>query len=209
MNRRSLRIFIDSIFPPTPHERVLRDYNVDRFSQHLHPLPVGNIITLSQYHIPAIQAAVTACKFERNRRAATLLASLLAGWLIDNSVRGATILIPIPLSTKREKERGFNQVVRVLTHIPTSTSVSIAKNVLIRSLNTQRQTSLGRNDRLKNITGAFAMHPQWSHHDWSHVMRVIICDDVTTTGTTLHEAEAVLRSHLPAHITIICLAFAH
>lgn len=209
MYRRQLRIVIDIVFPPTEHGKLLRDYNQERFTELLYPQPVGQNIALAKYSMPVIQAAIAACKFERNHYAAVLLAHILERWLQSNQTSGNTLLIPIPLSLQRQKERGFNQVTRVLSYLPRTKQSKIEKRLLIRTVDTDRQTSLGRALRLTNISGAFTITPNTLTYDWTGISRVIICDDVVTTGTTLAVARETLAPHLPPHVELVTLAWAH
>lgn len=207
--RRLLRIIVDALFPQTIHGTLLASVTPEQFSRHYSPLPVHGIITLSRYQTPVIQAAVAACKFENNIRAAKLLAALPNQWITERPVPGTTILVPIPLSRERQKERGFNQVERVLTGMPKHTSLLIKRNWLIRTINTDRQTSLDRTKRLRNMSGAFAPNPSLANVAWSNISRVIICDDVLTTGATLTAAKAALLPHIPEHVSVVCLTWAH
>lgn len=209
MDRRQLRIVLDIVFPPTTHGRLLRDYSPDRFAQHLKPQPVGTVIALAKYSVPVVQAAVAACKFEQSRYAAVLMSKLFLTWLKLNQVPGITLLIAIPLSTQRQKERGFNQITRVLEYLPHMKNMNIKSQLLVRIVDTVRQTSLGRRERLTNTIGAFTAIQTITHYDWTNVTRVILCDDVVTTGATLEAARAVLAPHLPAHIELLLVAWTH
>ena len=204
-----LRIILDVLFPPSDHERLLRSVTPERFVTQYHLCVSRNTIALAVYSSRTIQAAVAACKFEKNLHAAQLLASLLTHFLSTHTVQGQTILIPIPLSDGREQERGFNQVTRVLESGVSRPHHSIKKNWLIRPVDTTRQTSLGRQARLKNMKGAFATTSYVTQSDWSTINRIIICDDVMTTGATLEAARTTLQKVIPNHVKIICLAWAH
>lgn len=209
MFRRTLRIVLDSIFPPTVHGVILRDYTRERFAGHLKPVPIHECIALANYFSPAVQSAVAACKFEKSLHAATLLSVLLEAWLKANPIDGVTLLIPIPLSSEREKERGFNQVTRVLEYLPSIPSIKIERRLLRRLVHTSRQTSLGRYERLKNVKDAFIIDSLIAEYDWSKITRVIICDDVTTTGATLEAARVKIAPLLPLHINLQLIAWAH
>ena len=209
MSRVYLRIILDALFPPTAHERLLRTVTAEQFVTLYLPTAHYNCIALAPYSSRRIQAAVAACKFEKNHHAATLLAALFAYWLETHTLVGTTILIPIPLSHARERERGFNQVTRVLEHLPCHEHIEIAKHWLIRPQDTARQTSLGRQARLKNMNDAFVMTPRLTTVDWTPISRIIICDDVMTTGSTLGAARAALEKVVPKHVQILCLAWAH
>jgi competence protein ComFC len=205
-----LRIILDTLFPPTAHERRLRHCTADSFSHLLRPTAVGTHTALAHYDNEIIKAAVAACKFENNTKAAKLLSLLIEKWLHTNTTTGTTILIPIPLSSARIKERGFNQVERVVSHIPPATECIVAPKLLSRIRDTARQTSLGRAERLQNMKEVFTVNVhQLELIDWSAVSRVIVCDDVLTTGATLSAAKAALAPHLPTNVTLATLAWAH
>lgn len=209
MVQRYLRIVLDTLFPPTNHERLLRTVSLEKFRLHYCPAVHNTTITLATYNSRTVQAAVAACKFEKNHYAAKLLATLLTHWLDTHTVLGTTILIPIPLSETREHERGFNQVTRVIEKMKPRADMVIKTNWLIRTVDTIRQTSLGRSARLQNIQGAFEVTQKVHQADWRTITRIIICDDVMTTGATLEVARAALQQAVPKHVEILCLAWAH
>lgn len=209
MLRQLLEKIVDVIFPPSDHELRLRRMSPEIFIQHYHPLRINGLIACAPYHNQAIQAAVAACKFEHNKHAALLLAALIKRWLETHPSEGETILLPTPLSNARERERGFNQVTRVLELIPPSSNVRLVTTWLAREVDTIRQTSLGRTERLTNMKEAFSPTRALKETTWTGISRIIICDDVLTTGATLHAARATLAKEVPASVKIECVAWAH
>lgn len=205
----TLRIILDTIFPPTVHERRLREWTPQKFSEHLYPTLVAPHLSLSHYETPSVQAAIAACKFENNMHAAKLLAALFQTWLLQNPSPGITVLIPLPLSTTRKKERGFNQVERVLQYLSHDTHLKTEVGWLLRVQHTVRQTSLNRSERLQNMPGAFRVSHRTLPQNWDTISRVIICDDVLTTGATLNAARISLSPHLPPSVELVTLAWAH
>lgn len=198
---------LDYIFPPTAHELVLRTYSKDTFISLLQPGIITNIHYLSSYHTPAIQAAIAATKFEHSYLAAKLLQHLVEKWLHTLPPK-PTILIPIPLSAKRERKRGYNQVTRVIAPIRDLPYPSLVLPLLTRTRDTTAQTSLKRKDRLTNMQSAFTVQTRYLKSIGVDT-RIIICDDVITTGATLAAARAALVSHLSPTTEIICVAWAH
>lgn len=107
------------------------------------------------------------------------------------------LVVPIPLTATRLGERGYNQaweLVKALHALwrrrtPTLPFETLA-TALVRLGETPDQHSLGREARLRNLRGAFAAHPSHAHRlPGRHVLLV---DDVTTTGATLHTAAQAL-----------------
>lgn len=107
------------------------------------------------------------------------------------------LVVPIPLTATRLGERGYNQsweLVKALQRLcrrqGPALSFDALATALVRLGETPDQHSLGREARLRNLRGAFAAHPAHAHRlPGKHVVMV---DDVTTTGATLHTAAQAL-----------------
>lgn len=192
--------FFDTLFPPLAATRLLRGETDERFIRHFSPHRYLDTIALAEYDNPVIKAAITSNKFHDYEPAATLLATLLTHWHGTQPVAD-TLFVPIPLSSKRERSRGYNQVTRVITASKTLPT----KNLLSRTKDTKPQTSLHRTERFSNMHDAFsATLPKKFTYT-----RVVLVDDVVTTGATLHAAEAALRAVLPPECEVLCVALAH
>ena len=202
------QILLDFIFPPTNHELVLRTVSPQRFLLFYDLKQKDSIEFLTSYHIPSVQAAIAACKFEHSYHAAQLLGTLIETHLKTLPSK-KTLIIPIPLSTTRERERGFNQVARALCYVgELPYPFFVATNILSRTHNTVAQTSLSRTARLKNMHRAFICKPQ--HREaLNEYERIILCDDVYTTGSTLTAAKAALTPYLSTSTELCVLAWAH
>lgn len=109
------------------------------------------------------------------------------------------ICLPVPLHTSRFAERGYNQALCItesfLKYITSSfkdVSITINSNLLRKEKLTKKQALVAdRNERLKNINGAFCISKKFLPRDVSKVIFIII-DDITTTGGTLSEIKNVL-----------------
>jgi len=197
-----LRLILDTIFPPHGCLKRLRAETVEDFGHYLAVQIHAQTTVLSDYNQPAIKAAITANKFHDHQKASELLGILVNDWYINLPTK-PTLFVPIPLSKERERKRGYNQVTRILKKVKAPINIG---RLLIRTKHTAPQTSLPRAERLKNIIGAFSYAP---HPDLAKCGRVVIVDDVVTTGATLVAARKTLTPHLPENCEVICLALAH
>jgi ComF family protein len=202
-----MRYILDVLFPPSHHERLLRTVGIDDFLKLRQDHFFRGTSALLPYHEPKVQAAVASLKFEHRTASAQLLAAVFSQWLSEQTPL-PTYLVPIPLHPKRERERGYNQVAEVVQKITPPPYPCHVLPLLIRSKYTVRQTSLERHKRIRNLDGAFSVR--------THLLctiatpaRIIICDDVSTTGSTLLAAKNSLKPFLPDTAEIICVAWAH
>ncbi len=123
-----------------------------------------------------------------------------APW-VEPALDAADMLLPMPLSRQRLQERGFNQAL-LLAHAlaPDKTHA----NVLLRVRDTPAQSSLSRAARLTNVQHAFAVDPLRQSDIAGK--RLVLVDDVMTSGASLAAAAACLRQAGAAHITALVFA---
>jgi len=107
------------------------------------------------------------------------------------------LILPLPLSKKRERERGYNQSLLILWGY---LGFRLPQNLLTRVLHTKPQTELAYKERLKNPKGAF-----WASQEVSG-KRVLLLDDVMTTGATLREAAHTLKKQGAREVHLLVLA---
>ncbi|KND48299.1 MAG: comF family protein [Parcubacteria bacterium C7867-002] len=108
------------------------------------------------------------------------------------------ILIPIPITAKRRRERGFNQcelLLKEVERLDIHKNFIIRNDVLIRTHHNERQTLKDREHRLKDARGIFSVHEKVLADIISTNTSplFIVIDDVITTGSTMTEAMATLK----------------
>ena len=137
-----------------------------------------------------IKGAILAFKKERCGNSYYAFACGIAAAVGKSPFAGnIDIIVPIPSSKKSMKERGYNQTeliakeLRFLLGIPYS-------NILVKTKDTKVQKRLGMRERVENVIGAFAVDPKASDIAGT---RLLVIDDVCTTGSTLSEAARVLK----------------
>ena len=102
----------------------------------------------------------------------------------------SVVIIPIPLSPKRLRQRGYNQSELIGHFLSDRLSVRMKADILIKIKDTPSQVEIkDRKERLKNLQGAFAVKNPEEIKD----KIVILVDDIITTGATLNEAKKVLK----------------
>jgi ComF family protein len=99
------------------------------------------------------------------------------------------VIIPIPLHSRRERYRGFNQSKLLAEYVASSLELENISDLLIRKKYTYPQMKLDRADRQKNIKNAFIVNRLLDGK------KVILIDDVMTSGSTLEECAKVLKQN--------------
>ena len=191
-------VLIDSIFPPGEEERIVRAVN-SRIARALyHEQKESGWTALSSFRDSTIRALIHEAKYENSAHAQSLLGELVEEYRIRHPEKQNAVWIPIPLSQKRERLRGYNQVTSVLTHA----NITVDSSVLRRTRDTKPQTDLDKRERLLNMHDAFEclLPEQVRGQD------IILIDDVVTTGATLRACDVALAPHDPRSITLIAIA---
>lgn len=111
------------------------------------------------------------------------------------------VIVPVPLHTRRQRERGFNQSVYVARQLSHLTGYPMSP-LLQRVRYTTPQAQLTEAKRKTNIIDAFVVQRNITSVPHS----VILVDDVITTGSTVAECASVLRQHGVKNITAVALA---
>jgi competence protein ComFC len=109
-------------------------------------------------------------------------------------------VVPIPLEKEREKWRGFNQSEILALEISKFFGLKMEKNLLERKKKTLPQAELNREEREENIKGAFSLKRKLEK------TKILLVDDVFTSGATLKEAAKVLKENGAKKVIGIVLA---
>jgi len=115
----------------------------------------------------------------------------------------ADFIIPVPLHSYREKSRGFNQAAILSDIIGKRLGVPVDVDNLLKIRRTKDQAKLDPMQRERNIKGAFKLYK-----DTLRAKRVLLVDDVVTTGATIREAGKVLSGSGAKPVAVCTIAVA-
>ena len=146
-----------------------------------------------RYTFP-LDRLVQALKYRHCLAVSRFLADSLLEALPEH-VADADLMLALPLSERRLAERGFNQALEIARPLARRHGIPLLATGYVKSLDTAPQASLPWKERQKNIRGAFECALDLSGK------RVIVIDDVMTTGATLNEFARTLKKHGAARVS--------
>jgi len=149
------------------------------------PPTTRHAVSCCHYSYPA-DFLVLRLKFAGQLKYARVMGQLLARQVTLTNRNEVDLLIPIPLSPGRLRERGYNQAAEIARFAARSLGIPMRASVLSRPSDQRPQTELGRRLRSRNVLGVFRCHQNLAG------LRCAIIDDVMTTGATAFEAAKVL-----------------
>ncbi|MEK9181525.1 MAG: phosphoribosyltransferase family protein [Patescibacteria group bacterium] len=178
------------------------------------------IFPIFDYRHPPIKKALWFFKYKGKKGLANIFAEILYERILEEMADLSVLenfrhplLIPIPLSPSRYRERGYNQAEllgRALVKIDTLRSgldLKLENNILIKPKDTIHQAHIeNRSERLRNIIGSFALKNKEENLNKIKNRNIILIDDITTTGATLTEAKKILKQHGARKIIAFTLA---
>ena len=151
-------------------------------------------------YTPPLQDAICAFKYRNVVGLAKPLAALMLRALPEGL--DADVIVPVPLHSSRLRARGFNQSLLLGDRLGRHLRRPVSTTNLIRTVATEPQTSLTRSERLRNLRRAFMVR----HAEVFGGRKILLIDDVFTTGTTLNECAKALYSAGAASVSALTLA---
>ena len=112
------------------------------------------------------------------------------------------IIGAVPINKERQKERGYNQSTLIAKDLARYIPNLIYKEILKKTINNKRQSELKKEERLKNVKNVYEIQNSEIIQD----KKVILFDDIYTTGSTVNECSRVLKENGAKEILILTLA---
>jgi ComF family protein len=148
-----------------------------------------------------IRRAIHELKYRNLRGLAPSMADLLHDYLVDNPIP-ADVLVPVPLHRKRRRDRGYNQSALLAKELGRHCGLPVAANSLVRHRYAVPQArSAGVSERQENVAGAFTCPD-----DRFQGQRVLLIDDVATSGATLNACAGALKAAGAAQVWGLVMA---
>ncbi len=132
----------------------------------------------------------------------TFVNFLLKNKKIFENIKNYDTIIPVPISKKRKKTRGYNQSLLIARKIAELTDLELMNNCLVKIKNIIEQSKLNKEDRIQNIQGVYELKSKQLIEN----KKIILIDDIYTTGSTVNECSKILKQGNPKKIGILVLA---
>ena len=153
----------------------------------------------------AYQTLLHDLKYRGNRRAGLYLGRLLGQELMNTSLADSDLMVPVPLHRLRLKRRGFNQSELIARGASEITGIPVANHLLKRHSYQHSQTTMNRQERFENMAAAFTLG---NNAPDLHEKKILIIDDIITTGATLEACSQVMLSQFKCLVYIATVSYA-
>jgi ComF family protein len=158
--------------------------------------------TLLRYEFP-LDHMIARLKYHKQLRYAPVLGQLL--WRTVKHLPAPDVILPLPLHNRRLAERGYNQSLEISRLLSTYWQRPLETQLLYRQRYTQAQMKLDMQSRLSNPQNAFALNKKRAQQ-LKPTSKILLIDDVMTTGSTLNAAIQVLEEGGFTHNEVLVVA---
>jgi ComF family protein len=218
--------FIEALFPSTQYEKTLNSLSLGSLSKILRPAPatpITNSYALFAYKDRLAKYLIWNIKYKRNISFSRLAAYEIYRSIKENGILknifslnkdSKIIFIPIPINVKRRKERGYNQtelLTRELKSFDIENHFTVITDLLTRPDHNEHQTRKDRRGRIQGALNIFQIntmrHEELKRQDGGILnTKIIILDDVITTGSTILSAMNTLNQAGWKHVYALSIA---
>jgi len=203
---------IDLVFPKDPEVLAIEQMSVSDFLNHVQLAgETDGFNALFDYRDKLARKGVWEVKYRGNKKILNLLSTILYDRLLEEVTDKEQfenfcdpLLVPVPISAGRLRERGFNQTELICKKIfELDRGQNFQLTLALKKIReTCAQTTLERKERLENLMGAFVADSLLVHD-----RNIVVVDDVATTGATFAEAKRALGA--AGAKKIFCISIAH
>jgi len=199
---------IDTLFPETccgcgQHKKIKKYCFCDDCFARIIPAPGSNnqIFSLARYEGP-VQKAIHMYKYERKKWLSRSFAEWMNDFLSEHTEIEFDIIIPVPLHMIREFQRSFNQSWLIAYYLGRMKKKLVIYDALVKVKNNPSQTGLDHQKRKENVQGVYIVKKQ----QMIKGKKILVIDDVCTTGATVEEIYKTLKNSGAKKVTILTIA---
>lgn len=172
---------------------VINEYNNRNFSKHLYIFKYEGII----------RNKIIEYKFEDKGYLYKVFAKIiLSDKKTCNFIKKYDVIIPVPISKKRKKKRGYNQSELVANELAQKLNQDIWTDIIIKKKDNKPQSELNKLERIKNVEDIYEINKPIEVKN----KKVLLLDDIYTTGSTVNEIARKLKQNQTQEIGVITLA---
>lgn len=117
-------------------------------------------------------------------------------------IQNYDVILPVPISTGRYKTRGYNQSFLIAKDLSKNLDIKLVNNCLFKTKNIIEQSKLNKEERFQNIEGVYKL----KNEKLLENKKVLIFDDIFTTGSTVNECSKILLQANPKKIGVLTIA---
>ena len=150
------------------------------------------------WYQPPISQMITDFKYFNRWECARLLTSLFAQYC--QNLLTDVLIVPVPSHSSRIRQRGFNAVLELVRLLKANSQTNFDSNFIQRVIATETQTGKTKSQRRRNVRNAFKILRPIKYK------RVILFDDVVTTGATVNELSKCLKRHGVKYVEVWAIA---
>jgi ComF family protein len=151
------------------------------------PSSLDGVLAAAVFSDP-LRQAIHALKYENAMSVAGPLGAIMSGAWRLGSLPEADVILPVPLHSRRQAERGYNQSTLLARILGRSVGVPVDERILVRERATRPQVGLDQSARKQNVEGAFVCRGRVAGRTFA------VVDDVCTTGATLEACAGALKA---------------
>lgn len=132
----------------------------------------------------------------------TIVNFLLKNEKLFEIIKTYDTIVPVPISKKRKKTRGYNQSYLIAREIAVKSGMKINNKCLFKTKNIIEQSKLNKEERLNNIKGVYKLKNSYGLEN----KKILLIDDIYTTGSTVNECCKILKKARPKGIDVLVIA---
>lgn len=154
------------------------------------------------YYGGILKDLILSFKYDKSFIAAKVISELLLDLIYEEKIN-CDVICYVPMTKSSVKKRGFNQCEVIAKYLSRELDIPVS-NSIIKVKNTKEQKSLSKEERARNIKGAFKIKENYISNK-----RILLIDDIVTTGATLLECKSILENYDVKEINILTIAKSH